>query len=199
MRVRVAYRVIVLAVVAGGVAAFVRRPASAPAQSQGSSVQRGRYLVVAGGCHDCHSPKVFSRQGPVPDTTRLLSGFPANQPVPTVPANVIGPNAWGALATNDLTAWAGPWGVSFGANLTPDGTGLGGWSDTMFIRAIRTGKHMGVGRPILPPMPWPDFAQLTDDDLRSIFMYLRSLRPVQNVVPPPIPPAGSGGGAKPGR
>jgi len=169
------------------------RPASSPAHTEGPSVDRGQYLVVAGGCHDCHSPKVFTPQGPVPDTTRLLSGFPASEKLPPVPNGVIGPNAWGALSTNDLTAWVGPWGTSFGANLTPDGTGLAGWSDTTFIQAMRTGKHMGVGRPILPPMPWPDFARFTDDDLRSIFAYLRSVRPVANVVPPPIPPAGGAG------
>jgi hypothetical protein len=87
-----------------------------------------------------------------------------------------------------FTAWAGPWGISFTANLTPDSTGLGNWTPEMFIAAIRTGKHAGVGRPILPPMPWPQYRNFTDEDLRAIFAYLHSLKPVHNVVPQPVPP-----------
>jgi hypothetical protein len=54
---------------------------------------------------------------------------------------------------------------------------------------MRTGKHLGTGRPILPPMPWYDIGKLTDDDLRAVFAYLRTLKPVQNPVPAPVPPA----------
>jgi hypothetical protein len=78
--------------------------------------------------------------------------------------------------------------VSFTANLTPDATGLGPWSAEQFIQTMRTGKHLGVGRPILPPMPWYDIGQLTDEDLRAIFSYLRTIKPVPNVVPAPLPP-----------
>jgi hypothetical protein len=76
--------------------------------------------------------------------------------LPAIPAGLLGPNQWGALATNDFTAWAGPWGVSFAANLTPDATGLGSWTEAEFLSAMRTGRHMGSGRAILPPMPWFD-------------------------------------------
>ena len=152
-------------------------------------VARGSYLVTLGGCHDCHTPKIFTPAGPVRDSTRLLAGHPADWKVPPIPPGVLGPQGWGALAAPDLTAWAGPWGVSFTANLTPDATGLGSWTADQFIQTMRTGKHLGVGRPILPPMPWYDIGQLTDDDLRAVFAYLRTLKPVQNAVPAPVPPA----------
>ena len=85
-------------------------------------------------------------------------------------------------ATN--TAFAGPWGISYTANLTPDqNTGLGIWTEEMFLKAIRTGRHMGVSREILPPMPWPAFRNATDEDLKSIYAYLRSIKPVANHVP----------------
>ena len=125
----------------------------------------------------------------MPDTTRLLSGHPASAKLPPVPAGALGPDRWGALASPDLTAWAGPWGVSFAANLTPDETGLRHWTAEQFIQTMRTGKHLGTGRAILPPMPWYDVGKLTDDDLRAVFAYLQSLKPVANRVPPPLPPA----------
>jgi mono/diheme cytochrome c family protein len=152
-------------------------------------VQRGAYLVAYGGCGDCHTPKLFTPQGPVPDTAHSLSGYPADAKLPPVTPGVLGPNKWGALASGDLTAWAGPWGVSFTANLTPDETGLGGWNEEVFIKTMRTGKHLGVGRDLLPPMPWYDIAALTDDDLKAVFAYLHTLKPVKNKVPPPIPPS----------
>lgn len=154
-------------------------------------VERGHYLVNVGGCGDCHTPKVLTKDGPQPDENRLLSGHPADAKLPPLPPGVIGPDRWGAIANNDLTAWAGPWGVSYAANLTPDVTGMGGWSPETFIQAIRTGKHAGGGRDILPPMPWMDYAQMTDEDLRAVFAYLKSLPPVSNVVPAPVPPAAS--------
>lgn len=166
-------------------------PAPGPStQPAGDPVARGQYLVTLGGCHDCHSPKVFGPAGPEPDTARLLSGHPAGEKVPAVPANVIGPTQWGALGNNHFTAWAGPWGVSFTANLTPDqATGLGSWTEGMFIKALRTGKHQGEGRPILPPMPWQMVGKMTDADLAAVFAYLRTLPPITNAVPEPIPPA----------
>lgn len=153
-----------------------------------SVTERGKYLVEVGSCHDCHSPKVFTPQGPIPDTSRLLSGHRADSRLPALPAGVLGPGRWGVLANDHLTAWAGPWGVSFAANLTPDATGLGNWTAEIFIATMRTGKHLGTGRPILPPMPWFNYAKLTDEDLRAMFAYLQTLRPVSNLVPAPIPP-----------
>ena len=158
-----------------------------------SQIKRGEYLATFGGCHDCHSPKVMTPNGPAPDKTRLLSGHPADAQLPSIPPGVVGPtpSQWAALTNGDLTAWVGPWGISFAANLTPDkATGLGGWTVDQFIKTMRTGKHLGVGRPILPPMPWFDVAVLSDADLKALFAYLKSMKPVQNPVPPPVPPKG---------
>ena len=156
-----------------------------------SLVARGKYLVTVMGCSDCHSPKVFTPKGPIPDTTRLLSGHPGGDKLPDIPAGLIAPTAWGAVTSNDFTAWAGPWGVSFTRNLTPDtATGLGSWTPEIFIKALRTGKDMGEGRDILPPMPWPVYGQMTDGDIRAIFAYLKSLPPIENAVPDPLSPKG---------
>jgi hypothetical protein len=101
-------------------------------------------------------------------------------PLPAVAPR--GPWLWAGAATN--TACAGPWGISYAANLTPDrNTGLGIWTEEMFVKALRTGRHMGVSREILPPMPWPAFRNATDEDLKAIYAYLGSLTPVLNHVP----------------
>ena len=154
-------------------------------------LRRGEYLVKYGGCSDCHTPKNTTPQGPVPDPARMLSGHPADAQLPPVPAGVVGPTPtqWGAITNNDLTAWVGPWGTSYAANLTPDPeTGLGKWTADQFMKTMRTGKHLGVGRPVLPPMPWYDVAVLNDADLKAVFAYLQSLKPIRNAVPPPLPP-----------
>jgi mono/diheme cytochrome c family protein len=152
-------------------------------------VARGEYLVTTSGCADCHTPKRFTPKGPESDPVRHLSGAAADTKVPSIPAGLLGPNGWGALTTNDETTWAGPWGVSFAANLTPDKTtGIGNWTEAGFIRGMRTGKHKGVLRDILPPMPWQAMSKLTDDDLRAVFAYLQSIKPIQNKVPDPISP-----------
>lgn len=154
-------------------------------------IARGMYLVNLGGCNDCHTPKTLGSQGPELDVSRLLSGAPAANPVPAVPTEALGmaPDKWAAVTDFNLSSWAGPWGISFAANLTPDvETGLGSWTEQMFIKALRTGKHMGEGRPILPPMPWENFAKATDADLKAIFAYLQSLPPIKNAVREPIPP-----------
>jgi hypothetical protein len=57
-----------------------------------------------------------------------------------------------------------------------------------FKDAIRTGRHMGRGRQILPPMPWPMYRHLTDQDLEAMFAYLRTIPAVRNKVPEPLPP-----------
>lgn len=160
-----------------------------------NSVERGKYLVALGGCHDCHTPKAAEAGGaPVPDSAKLLSGHPANLPSPSWSPDDMKRNV-GATTNEMLTAWAGPWGVSFAINLTPDkATGIGEWSENNFIQAIRTGKHQGQpnGRDILPPMPWFDMKDLTERDLKAIWVYLRSVPPIKNQVPFPIPPGSAG-------
>jgi hypothetical protein len=151
-------------------------------------VRHGQYMVKIAGCDDCHSPKVFTEKGPEVDASRRLSGHPAGSPLPEVPRDVLGPTQWGAVTTNDMTAWAGPWGISFASNLTPHHDGLGLWTEEQFIKTLRTGLHLGVGRPVLPPMPWPAYSNMTDDDLRAMFAFLKTLPPIANTVPQPVPP-----------
>jgi len=159
------------------------------AASKKSQIERGLYLVTVGGCNDCHSPKKMTPHGPVPDEARLLSGQPVDEKLAEVPPNIFGPDKWGAITNNHLTAWVGPWGTSYGANLSPDPeTGTGAWNEELFIRILRTGKFMASGRDILPPMPWYYYAKLTDADLKAIFAYLKSIKPVKNQVPDAIPP-----------
>ncbi len=154
-----------------------------------STVERGKYLVMVGGCNDCHSPKVFPGTVPVPDPSRLLSGFPSSEKLPETPKGILGRTRWGALTTNDMTAWVGPGGVSFAANLTPDPrTGMGSRSEGVFVKALKTGKSMGTAREILPPMPWQSIGQMSDADLKAIFAYLTSLPPIDNAVPNSLPP-----------
>lgn len=186
---------VVYGIVAFAAAGLVTAPAASAetGDAVNAQVKRGEYLVNFGGCSDCHTAKIMTPNGPAPDASRLLSGHPAGAQLPPVPPGVIGPNPsqWAAITNSDLTAWVGPWGTSFAANLTPDAaTGLGGWTADQFIKTMRTGKHLGVGRPILPPMPWFDIAVLTDADLKAMVAYLKSIKPIQNKVPQPIPPKG---------
>jgi mono/diheme cytochrome c family protein len=176
-------------VLAADAAPSTAKPAAKSAKGTSTEIKRGEYLVNFGGCHDCHTPKTLTPKGPAPDMTRALAGHPAGTQLPPVPTDALGPGKWAAVTNADLTAWAGPWGVSFAANLTPEKrTGLGDWSAEQFVKTMRTGKHLGVGRDILPPMPWFDLAGLTDADLRAIFAYLHSIKPVENQVPSPMPP-----------
>src|SRR5215472_16125285 len=125
---------LIAAGIVGLAAAIVAAAPVALAQTKdpaSTQLKRGEYLVTFGGCHDCHSPKVMTSNGPAPDRTRLLSGHPADAQLPPLPAGIVGaaPNQWAAITNSDLTAWVGPWGTSFAANLTPDkATGLGGWT-----------------------------------------------------------------------
>lgn len=152
-------------------------------------VERGKYLVDFGGCNDCHTSKIFTDMGPQFDTTRLLAGHFSDQPLPEIDTKMVQPGKW-MLANSHLTAWVGPWGMSYSANLTPDkATGIGALSEEMFIKTLREGKMMGVGRPILPPMPWQGIGgTLTDEDLKCIYTYLMSIKPINNKVPEPTPP-----------
>jgi hypothetical protein len=157
----------------------------AVAAPNAARVKRGQYLVTIMSCNDCHTPFKMGPNGPEPDMTRELSGHPENLKMPAAPKLPEGPWVWSGGATN--TAFAGPWGVSYARNLTPEElTGIGIWTEEMFIKTLRTGKHWGVARPILPPMPWKFIGQATDEDLKSIYAYLRTIKPIKNEVPEPI-------------
>ncbi|MEP7309826.1 MAG: c-type cytochrome [Acidobacteriota bacterium] len=164
----------------------LRLGAQAPPASQ-SSVERGQYLVGITGCHDCHSPKLV---GMKPDPERMLSGRPLTTKVPS--------KAEGEVhASEDLTAWTGGWGQSVASNLTPDpATGLGTrYNEAKFIQTMRTGKKP-EGIQLLPPMPTDVYQNMKDEDLKAIYAYLRTIKPIRNAVrtglTPPAPAPASG-------
>ncbi len=152
---------------------------------QEDQVKRGQYLVAIAGCDDCHSPKVMGPKGPAPDPDLRLSGHPENLPLGPIDKNEL--KSW-VLFNQMNTAAVGPWGVSYAANITSDATGIGNWTEEQFIKAMREGKYKGLDntRPLLPPMPWPSYANMTDEDLKAIFAYLKTTKPVKNTVPNPI-------------
>lgn len=157
-------------------------------QDDNDMVKRGKYLVNLGDCNMCHTPKVMTSLGMEMDESRLLSGHPKDGTVTEYTAEAMNEDGWVTQTNFHLTQWSGPWGVSFSANLTPDeATGIGSWTEEAFIQTMRTGRHLGSGRKIQLPMPWDNFAKLSDDDLKAIFAYLKSLKPIENQVPQSIP------------
>ena len=153
-----------------------------------SQVKWGEHLVTICGCNDCHTPKKMGPMGPEIDSTLLLSGHPAGLPPADIDRKLL--ESKGIVATNLLTAWIGPWGISYAANLTSDETGIGTWQESNFITAIREGKFKGISssRPLLPPMPWQMYMHMTDDELKAVFAFLKSTKPIKNVVPEATPP-----------
>ncbi len=149
-------------------------------------IARGEYLVTIAGCDDCHSPKRLGAHGPEVIPELRLSGFQQNGQLPPVAKQTV-QGGW-VLMAMDLTAAVGPWGISYSANISSDSTGIGSWKEENFIRAIREGKSKGLegNRSLLPPMPWPGYKNMTDEDLKSIFAYLKTTKPVHNVVPQPV-------------
>jgi len=175
--------------IAAGASTDQPRP---PAPQHGRTpVELGGYLVRTMGCNDCHTPWKLGPQGPEPDMSKALTGHPDSVKMPAPPA--LPPGPWLSVTAATNTAFAGPWGVSFSANLTPDReTGLGDWTEAQFIATMRTGKHQGKGRAILPPMPYPMLGALTEPEIKAVWAYLRALAPVKNRVPQPVdPPEGA--------
>jgi mono/diheme cytochrome c family protein len=126
---------------------------------QAEKLERGEYLATVTGCNDCHTPGSLYGK---PDSERKLSG-------------------------SEL-GWTGPWGTSYARNLTPDvETGIGTWSEDDIVKTIRTGQRAD-GSALLPPMPWPNYARLTDEDAYAIAAYLKNLPPVTHRVPDKLPP-----------
>src|SRR5258706_4621547 len=107
--------------------------------------------------------------GPAPDMDRMLSGHPAGSLEPT---GTLGKTDL-VLAGPDFTAMKLQFGTVYTRNLTPDKTGLGEWTEEQFMKTIRTGRHQGEGRALLPPMPWMVYAQMTDADLKAVWAFLR--------------------------
>ncbi len=152
-------------------------------------VARGRYLVSFAGCNDCHTPWAFNKEMgmPVPDHTRFLSGNPVGAPEPS---GKVDPRTDLAFIGATFTSFKLPFGNVYSANLTPDKeTGIGNWTEEMFLNVFHKGTHMGVeGRPVLPPMPWQEYRNMTDDDLKAVFAFLKTIPAIHNPVADPKVP-----------
>jgi mono/diheme cytochrome c family protein len=160
LRTRLLGAGLVLIAAVGAVVAFAATTkTAAPAGDKAAAIARGKYLVGVMGCNDCHTPGTFYGS---PDMKRHLAG--------------------------SEVGWQGPWGTSFPRNLTPDlETGLGYWSEAEITKFLRTGNKPD-GKQALPPMPWPDTAQLNDADMHALVTYLMSVPKVTHKVPDALPP-----------
>jgi hypothetical protein len=166
------------------IALVVVGSAGSAAAGDQTALTRGKYLAELIGCGHCHTPMKMGPQGPQPDEARMYSGHPSGAELPPPPS--LAPGPWNAI-TGGMTAWSGPWGISYAANLTSDKeTGLGAWDEAMFVAALRTGKHLGMGRDILPPMP--HYTTASVEDLEAILAYFMTVPPIVNEVPEPVPP-----------
>jgi mono/diheme cytochrome c family protein len=195
-RVRSAFRFLFLCACAVFLAAALApRGGAETGKGAASPVERGKYLVTILGCGDCHTPLKMGPNGPEPDMSKFLSGHPADVKLGAAKAPEM---PWMFAGSATMTAFVGPWGVSYAVNLTPDDeTGIGAWDEDLFLKIFRSGKFMGAGRPIMPPMPIEAYSHMTDDDLKAVYAYLRSIPPVKNEVPDYAPP--SGGEGRPGQ
>jgi mono/diheme cytochrome c family protein len=154
-----------------------------------TQVKWGEHLVTIAGCNDCHTPKKMTPMGPVDDSTLLLSGHPEKLPAPDVDRKQT--ESKGLVVTADFTSWVGPWGISYSANLTPDETGTGKWTESQFLYAVRNSISKGLAgsRPLMPPMSMMPVKHMTDEEIKAIFAYLRTVKPVKNNSVQPTPPA----------
>ena len=138
-----------------------------------SQVKWGAHLVTIGGCNDCHTPKKMGPNGPENDTSLMLSGHPAQQPPPAFDVKEAAKK--GLILTQSFTAWMGPWGITYAANITSDSTGIGMWTEAQFLKALKEKKWMGLDntRPLMPPMSMMPATQMSDDEMKAIFAYLK--------------------------
>jgi len=153
-----------------------------------TQVKWGEHLVTIGGCNDCHTPKKMTPTGPADDSSLLLSGHPEKMPAPDVDRKQM--ETKGLVVTSTFTSWVGPWGITYSANLTPDDTGLGNWTEDQFLYALKNSISKGLsgGRHLLPPMSMMPVKHMTDDEMKAIFAYLKTLKPIKNNSVQPTPP-----------
>lgn len=153
-----------------------------------TQVKWGEHLVTIGGCNDCHTPKKMTPTGPADDSSLLLSGHPEKMPAPDVDRKQM--ESKGLVVTSTFTSWVGPWGITYSANLTPDDTGLGNWTEDQFLYALKNSISKGLsgGRHLLPPMSMMPVKHMTDDEMKAIFAYLKTLKPIKNNSVQPTPP-----------
>ena len=153
-----------------------------------TQIRWGQHLVTIGGCNDCHTPKKMTPMGPVDDSALLLSGHPEKLPAPDVDRKQM--ESKGLVVTSDFTAWIGPWGITYSANLTPDETGIGNWKEDQFLYAVKNSISKGLAgsRPLMPPMSMMPVKHMTDEELKAIFAYLKTIKPIKNNSVQPTPP-----------
>ena len=116
----------------------------------GKSLERGRYLLVVGGCNDCHTPG-FAESG-----------------------GKLEPKQW--LTGSDV-GFQGPWGVTYPGNLR---TLVASLNEKEWLQHARN--------PMRPPMPSPSLMIMTDEDLKSIYRYIRHLGTAGTAAPDYVPP-----------
>lgn len=134
---------------------------SAGAANAEDLLKKGEYLSKIMDCGGCHTEGALAGR---PDPALRLAGSSIGFAMPDV-------------------------GIFYPPNLTPDAdTGLGRWSDADVLTAIRTGVRPD-GRHLMPVMPWPAYAALTDEDGRALVMYLKSLPAVRHATPAPVGPS----------
>ena len=148
-------------------------------------ITAGKNLVMEAKCNFCHTPYTDTEIG---NSEKLLSGHPSESNIPDIPNVPVGSQEWLEFVANlNSTVWIDGNTVVFSANITPDKeTGIGKWSEETFITTLRTGKHPGWKRDLKKPMPWLDYATLSNDQLTAIYAYLMSIEPVNNRVPDPV-------------
>lgn len=156
------------------------------------NIKEGQRLVAALDCEICHSPKRMGPKGPEIIPELRFGGHQAGTQLPPYDEKTV--KAGWALFAPDFTSIIGPWGQSYAGNISSDSTGIGMWTEEQFKKVLREGKYKGLDntRPILPPMPWEAYKNLTDEEISKVFAFLKSTSPVKNVVPTAIinpPPA----------
>ncbi|MFY7900077.1 MAG: diheme cytochrome c-553 [Chitinophagaceae bacterium] len=151
--------------------------------SNDSLISKGAYLVNIAGCGDCHSPKIMTEFGPVADSTRLFSGHRSTVKTPDISKDAF-KKGW-VLFNDESTILATGGFISYSANITSDETGIGNWSFEQFKTAMTKGKWKGLenSRNLFPPMPWMNYQHMKEEDLKAIFAFLKSTKPVDNIVP----------------
>jgi mono/diheme cytochrome c family protein len=132
--------------------------AASPVIAQ-DKLRRGEYLATIMDCGGCHTPGALTGQ---PDQTRHLGGSDVGFRIPNT-------------------------GIFYPPNLTPDDTGLGGWSEKDIMAAVRTGVRPD-GRVLVPVMPYHKYGKLTDADAGALAAYLKTLKPVRHKAPSIVGP-----------
>jgi hypothetical protein len=115
-------------------------------------VKHGWYLVRLAQCNDCHTPA--DEHG----NARTDMMFAGGQRM------------------------KGPWGDVVTPNITAHPSGISHYDEAMFIKTMRTGRASGGVRDLNPLMPFSTFRNMTDDDLKAIFAYIHTVKPVRHNV-----------------